>query len=610
MSNNAYTLADVKTKYGEKVVETATSFVINAYGKYQPNISFVLDKYFAGDPLKYRSDAPTREMIAGLGLGFGTSESGVSVLFGDFWLSKAGKPHFRPKPVQAALHVIVRANWGGIGHPRTRGAWSAPEGAAYFRRASSNGGGTGYDYYVLPVGYYLVVRDEELDGDAVITPDFTARAKVVRASFAAFDKAAADKAAAEARAEAEAEEASRQARAGLLPRLLALQPRLAALLAASPNVANYQPLDLRETAFSEGWYWSPLLYTDGNVSRMERNVSFWEEKLENRQRRPLFEALLPRAEALGLSLTFGEDSAAWGQGVYFGGYPYTQEGLASFKADLTHKEEEKVRKEQERLAAAAKARAEADAADIGLPQNVRIWHRMGGVTNRGCGWVIAPDGTYREPDSVDTSMHGSNTKRYHQSYEGDHVWNQILPGELVLRYRQGDRYDIAHCEVVYRPDQVTQAQLLAAKQIEEEMKASENAFGLDDRLGELLDRRAAAIKEAMTELPEMLQLGEWSLALLASDNGIRIPMDARSWINHAESFPVTCEGREAQVVYGLPAADGALQVVGYYKWGCWNLNLWWREDLEITPSPLENDAPEEAGASLEDLAARFNSARN
>ena len=54
MSNiHTHTLADVKAKYGEKVIETGTSFIINAYGKYQPNISFVLAKDYAkvGTPL-------------------------------------------------------------------------------------------------------------------------------------------------------------------------------------------------------------------------------------------------------------------------------------------------------------------------------------------------------------------------------------------------------------------------------------------------------------------------------------------------------------------------------------------------------------------------------
>lgn len=586
MSKN-HTLADVKAKYGERVVETATSFVVNAYGKYQPNISFVLAKDFAGDPLKYRADAPAREMIAGMGLGFGTSESGVAVLFGDFWSSKAGKPHFRPKSVAVAAHAIVRAEWGGFSHPRTRGRWRAPEGAIYFRRASSNGGGTGYDYYVLPVGYHLIVRDEELDGDAVVMPDFSARARQIRASFAAFDKAAADKAAADAKAKAEAVAASREARASFEPRLEVVQERLAALLVLEPNHSSYQPLELREEAFSEGWYWKPRLYTEENVAQIEHDTAFWyKRRVALAEFQPRFEALVPRVEALGLALSLEESGVAW-EGSYYGGFAYTQEGLDSFKADLLRREEEKAKEEREQAAAAAKASAEAEAAELGLPSGVSIWRRMAGVTNRGNGWVIRADGTERQADSNPS--------------QGDLVWNQILPGELVLRYHQTDRYDIPHCEVVHRPGVVTPAQLLAARQIEEEMEAAENAFGLDDLLSKLLDRRAAAIEEAMDDLPQALWPEDgWTLEELSSANGLNLSVDARSWVNHGAEFPEHCEGREAQVVYELPAADGVLQVLAYYKWGSWNLNLWWRETEGSSGPPAATES-----ATLEEALQRL-----
>lgn len=599
MSNTTTrTLAEVKSQYGEKVVETATSFVINAYGKYLPNVSFVLDKDFSGDPLKYRSDAPAREMVSQFGIDFGAPESGVSVLFGDFWSSKAGKPHFRPKSVQVASHVLVRASWGGA-FARTRGRWDAPKGAAYFRRASSNGGGTGYDYYVLTVGYHLVVRDEELDGDAVATPDFSARAKQIRASFAAFDQAQADKANAEAEAAAAAEEASRKAKAGFMPRLEDLQLRLAVLLADQPNTASYQPLELREEAFSEGCNWQPLLYNEENVAHMERNVAYWEEKMANSYRRPLFEAFASRVETLGLTLSFGEEKVKFSDDSYYGGYSYDDEGLAAFEAALVRKEEEAAKKAREEAAAAAKASAEAEAAQLGLPSDVRIWRRMGGVTNRGNGWVLRPDGSKRECDPSSFSRYG----------DGYLVWNQILPGELVLRYHQADRYDIAHCEVVYRPEVLTGAQLTVARQIEEEMGACENAFGLDDRLSKLLDRRAAAIEEAMANLPQALWPDDgWTLEVLSSTNGLTLSADARSWVNHAEPFPLSCEGREAQVVYELPAADGVLQVVAYYKWGSWNLNLWWREQADVTPEPVATEAPAESidmATALQRLQVKF-----
>ena len=282
MTSN-HTLADVKfVCKTDKVVETGTSFVVIDHGKYRPNISFVLSKDFEGNPLEYRMDAPAREMIAGLGLGFGTAESAVSVLFGDFWLSKAAKPHFRPKSPKEATHVIVRANWGGFGHPRTRGVWGAPEGVNYFRRAASNGGGTGYDFYVVQIGFYLVVRDEEIDGNKKVVPDFAPRAKEVRVAFAQFDAEEAEKAGVAAQAKAEAEWTSRQARATFVARLEAAQVRLGALKTGNP-ATSYFKLELGEVSFASGW--SEKLYSEANVAEVERNIAFWEEQAADRGQR-------------------------------------------------------------------------------------------------------------------------------------------------------------------------------------------------------------------------------------------------------------------------------------------------------------------------------------
>ena len=370
-----HTLADVKRQYGEKVIETPKSFVVNAYGKYRPNISFVLHKGFDGDPLEYRRDVPTKEMIANMGISFGTSESGVSVLFGDFWLSKAGKPHFRPKSSQTATHVLLRADWGGFSYPGTRGAWSAPDGVAYFRRASSNGGGTGYDYYVVPVGYRLI-HDEEMGG-AVGAVD-SRRANAIRRSYKEYDEAEARKAEAEARAKAEAEAASRKARPELLPRLARAQARLDELKSGNPDT-SYPTLEPGETTFKFGW--SDKLYTEENVAEVERKIVHWEEQAVEELRRlaartkfqPQYEALSQRVEKLGLALNFSEEKVHWtGRGSYHGGYSYTQAGVESFTADLIRKEEEAAKEARERAAAIAKASAEAEAAKLGLPQNIRI----------------------------------------------------------------------------------------------------------------------------------------------------------------------------------------------------------------------------------------------
>ena len=470
--SNIHTLADVKAKYGEKVIETGTSFVVNAYGKYQPNISFVLAKDFGGDPLKYRADAATREMVSQFGFDFGAPESGVVALFGDFWSSKRGKPHFRPKSVQVASHVLVRASWGGA-FARTRGRWDAPEGAAYFRRASSNRGGTGYDYYVLPVGYYLVVRDEELDGDAIVTVDFTERAKAVRASFATFDRTVADKVAADAKAKAEAEAASREAKQnGLGARLEAVQVRLNALRSSNPNT-SYSKLELGESYFVFGW--GDKLYTEENVRHVEHDVRDWEEQVVEKLRKqmaraefqPQFEAFVPRVETLGLTLSFGEEKVNWGGGSHYGGFTYTQEGLESFKSDLIRKEEEAAKKAREEAAAAAKASAEAEAGVLGLPQNIRIWKRTGGATGCGMGWVITPDGLDRERDGLEND----NPRRAARYDEGHLVWKQILPGELVLAWRKDFTAAEHKFEVVHLPSEgVTEAQLERVAEIQQKLQ--------------------------------------------------------------------------------------------------------------------------------------------
>lgn len=583
--SNFHTLAYVKSIFGDKVAETTSVFVVMDYGKYRPNISFVLAKDFSGNPLEFRQDQATRHLVAGFGLDFGTGEGAVSVLFGDFWLSSRQKPHFSPKSPQEASHVLVRAEWGaGRGGSRTRGRYEAPVGAAeYFRRASSNGGGAGSDYYVLPFGFYHVVRDEELDGaNEVVAPDYAARAAQLREAFARHDTAEAAEAAAKAKAKANAEEASRLARAGFAARFEALQARIEVLRATNPERTYVEPV-LGEETFRFGW--GQKLYTEQNVTAAERSVTQSEEALVKRLARaamiPRLEAFAPRVENLGLSLEFGDEKASWSDGYYGSGFDYTSEGLAAFEADLVRREEVAAKKAAAQAAANAKASAEAEAAALGLPSGVNIWRRMGGANNRGNGWVLHPDGSQRPADTNPS--------------QGDLVWNQVLPGELVLRYQQSSRYDIAHCDVVYRPDEVTAAQLAVVKQLEEELGASENAFGLDEQLGHLLERRIAAIEEAMADLPESLRPeGDWEYQVLSSANGIPVGDDPTSWAVNANDAPFEerCSGREAQAVLSVAAADGELVVLLYYKWGGWNTNLVWRE-LDETPAHSSGDAGEE-----------------
>ena len=146
-------------------------------------------------------------------------------------------------------------------------------------------------------------------------------------------------------------------------------------------------------------------------------------------------------------------------------FAYSEDGLKSCIAMLESKEAEiRERREAEEAAERLK-KAQEEAKALGLPSNVSLWHRSG-ATNAGEAWVITPKGMDRECDSVDTSVFGSNSKRYHQSYEGDHVWDQIMPGELVIYWSHAYTTAPHEFQVIYRPETLTEAQLERVAEIQ------------------------------------------------------------------------------------------------------------------------------------------------
>ena len=251
------------------------------------------------------------------------------------------------------------------------------------------------------------------------------------------------------------------------------QARLDELKSGNPDT-SYPTLEPGETTFKFGW--SDKLYTEENVAEVERKIMHWEEQAVEELRRlaartkfqPQYEVFSQRVEKLGLALNFSEEKVHWtGRGSYHGGYPYTQDGIESFAADLIREEEKAAKEVRERAAAIAKASAEAEAAKLGLPQNIRIWKRTGGATNCGMGWVITPDGSDRERDRLENS----NPRRAERYDEGYLFWRQVLPGELVLSWSKATTAGEHHFEVVYLPELLTEAQLERVAEIQRELEA-------------------------------------------------------------------------------------------------------------------------------------------
>lgn len=118
------------------------SYLVNWYGKYNPQMTFIINwdtiqDFFWADPDYFMNVI---------------FDGDPYFMYGKYWVSRKGKHCFRPLPKDRAEHMLVKLEWER--EKGTRGTNPELEEAAlYSHRARSNGGGIGNTYYVLPKGY-------------------------------------------------------------------------------------------------------------------------------------------------------------------------------------------------------------------------------------------------------------------------------------------------------------------------------------------------------------------------------------------------------------------------------------------------------------------------
>ena len=159
-------LAEVKKFYGDNCFETDSFFGIKQYGKYKPNISFMIEKfqYLERDgsimnPLAYIED---KEITDNMNLDWGGD---AEIMFGEGGQFKKDNAYFYPKSPITSKHLLIKVSWGGCNDTR-RGCsaeYAKQVGALYFHKAASNGGGTGNDFWILPIGFVHIIHDDEVD---------------------------------------------------------------------------------------------------------------------------------------------------------------------------------------------------------------------------------------------------------------------------------------------------------------------------------------------------------------------------------------------------------------------------------------------------------------
>ena len=368
----ALRLAEVKALFGSELVfETRDCFLVKQFGKYLPNLVFVLSKEFSLDkdgkpisPVRYVRDV---DIADNLNLVF---NGDPKIIFGDYWISRKGSRCFRPKNPLNAKHLLIKVAWGGADETHgSRGNYpeDVPAGVLYFRHARSHAGGMGYDYWVIPVEYHAsYLGTEEYDSSAETADTASVNKEVVvrnRRRHADLLRAQETEADRLYRIKLDAEAASRRRREEFLPQLQEIDQGLAELSQPQPSGrVYYQPrIEFGETTFSIGACDEPRYYCREELAKAQETLRFRRDAVASDEAKiaadaeaqklflPRFEVLKPRLHQLGWSFKFQPgnfgNSKVWVEEYSF---DLSEEGLTRLKTILTEREDELA--EAERLA--------------------------------------------------------------------------------------------------------------------------------------------------------------------------------------------------------------------------------------------------------------------
>lgn len=148
---------------GDVVEMTNGDYLIQNYGKYTSGLGIIVGKNdshigpYGEDQCIRLFQEPDRLEKSNFNLGSGTLDS----IRGKFFVSKKGTKLFKVDP--NGPHLLLRDDWGGPFNKYRGGKLPTMEGGAlYYRRASSNGGGIGYDYAVVPAQWRLEISEDDL----------------------------------------------------------------------------------------------------------------------------------------------------------------------------------------------------------------------------------------------------------------------------------------------------------------------------------------------------------------------------------------------------------------------------------------------------------------
>ena len=460
MSKKKVTLEEAKEILGsDKIFYNGNrKFNMVDVGKYHSGITIEIPQEWTIDksrrpesPISYIS---VKELTDGMNIDF---DGDASILLGRYRLSKNGRPVFELTEPTKARDILIRVSWGGAFN-RTRGQYEdyAKEvGALFFTRRSSNGGGAGNDYWILPVDF---VRDMESRDVSSILSSIEDKEKKRESEI-----------------DESIEQEDLEIRTSIEKRdriLGQIEPIIQSIQTINPEFEYTAGTD--SFIFKEKRFWSSKTrrYTDeltGEISGLLEKVK--NEKNARDTHIPMFQEMESTLSTLGISLNYNDTNVtlnATTSYFNFKSYSYSQEGFNSFIGDVTkyqeklaqEQEEARIKAEELKINAELKRRKD-EAKEMGYPEKFEFWNRLGGATNLGHAYVIESDGTIREPDyndlrNINHSRKYSDWKNYADGTQG---YKQILPGEIIVTFTKGYTAVPFVFDVEWADGEITESQL-------------------------------------------------------------------------------------------------------------------------------------------------------
>ena len=460
MSKKKVTLEEAKEILGsDKIFYNGNrKFNVVDSGKYHSGITIEIPQEWTIDkrrkpesPISYIS---AKELTDGMNIDF---DGDASILLGRYRLSKNGRPVFELTEPTKARDTLIRVSWGGAFN-RTRGQYEdyAKEvGASFFTRRSSNGGGAGNDYWILPVDF---VRDMEPRDVSAILANIEHKENERVTEIDEY---------------IEQEDLEIKNSTENRDRILGqIEPIIQSIQTFNPEFEYTAGTD--SFTYKEKRYWSSKtrIYTDELTSEIAGLL----EKAQNEKNArdtymPMFKEMESTLNALGISLNYNNTNVTVKASTsYFSykSYNYSQEGFNSFISDVTQyqeklaQEQEEARRKAEELKKAAELKRRKDEAkEMGYPEEFEFWNRLGGATNLGHAYVIESDGTIREPDynNLRNSNHRYKYSDWKNYADGTQGYVQILPGEIIVTYTKGYTAVPYIFDVEWADGEITEAQL-------------------------------------------------------------------------------------------------------------------------------------------------------